>query len=105
MCCPQFLVSRDRILAHPKAFYERCQEWLISQQTHSDLDAGKVFEFSWHIIFGAPAVLVVLSTCGCLGAYGCKGHAAALALRCWHVTRLPLVVLGAHRPAGGALSF
>ncbi len=48
----QFLVSRQRILAHPRAFYERCRVWLLTQTDHTEHNAAKVFEFAWHLMFG-----------------------------------------------------
>ena len=45
------MVSREILLSHPKRFYEKCQEWLITTQWPSAI-SGRVFEYVWHIMFG-----------------------------------------------------
>ncbi|KAI9682451.1 MAG: hypothetical protein M1829_000243 [Trizodia sp. TS-e1964] len=54
-CCAQFAVSKTQILARPLADYEHYRKWLLDTE-HNDGVSGRLFEFSWHIIFGKPAV-------------------------------------------------
>lgn len=49
-CCAQFLVHRKRILARPKAVYERIQKWLIETPTENYY-SGRVMEYTWHVLF------------------------------------------------------
>lgn len=51
----QFVVHRNRILAHPKEFYQLCYEWLLTTQLDNYISA-RVFEYTWHIIMGQPAI-------------------------------------------------
>lgn len=51
----QFVVSRKRVRANSKAFYVHCRDWLMRQQSLTELDAAKFFEFAWHIIFRESA--------------------------------------------------
>ena len=48
----QFMVQRDRVLRHSKAFYHECLTWLADSLTLSPWDKGMVFEYTWKIIFG-----------------------------------------------------
>ncbi|KAJ6115472.1 Protein of unknown function DUF3431 [Penicillium sp. IBT 16267x] len=53
-CCSQFAVSREAVVARGKGDYERMRKWLLE----SPLDAGtsgRIFEYSWHIMFGKPS--------------------------------------------------
>ncbi|KAJ5649226.1 uncharacterized protein N7484_002949 [Penicillium longicatenatum] len=53
-CCSQFAVSREAIRARGKEEYVRMRDWLLN----SPLDAstsGRIFEYSWHIMFGKTA--------------------------------------------------
>ncbi|KAK6514964.1 hypothetical protein TWF506_007322 [Arthrobotrys conoides] len=52
-CCAQFAVTREKIHEKPKEYYEKLMDWLL---TTDEQDAGRVFEYFWHIIFGMPAV-------------------------------------------------
>ncbi|KAF5244570.1 hypothetical protein FANTH_7649 [Fusarium anthophilum] len=54
-CCSQFAVRRETIHLRPRAEYVRFREWLIVSALGDDL-SGRVLEYSWHIIFGKPAV-------------------------------------------------
>ena len=54
-CCAQFAVSRDRILVRPRSDYERYYKWLMETDT-SEWDAGWIFEYTWHIVFGRASV-------------------------------------------------
>ncbi|KAI9752044.1 MAG: hypothetical protein M4579_005772 [Chaenotheca gracillima] len=53
-CCSQFAVTKAKILERSKADYERYREWLLDTPL-DDNYSGRVFEYSWHIIFGMPA--------------------------------------------------
>ena len=48
----QFMVRRNRVLAHPKAFYQQCLAWLASSTDLSSWDKGMVFEYTWKSMFG-----------------------------------------------------
>ncbi|KAI9820900.1 MAG: hypothetical protein M1832_003533 [Thelocarpon impressellum] len=54
-CCAQFAVSRDRVRARPRDFYERTRAWLLDTDL-TDAKSGRVMEFLWHVIFGMDAV-------------------------------------------------
>ncbi len=51
----QFVVHRSRILAHPREFYQLCYEWLLTTPLDS-YKSARVFEYTWHIIMGQPAI-------------------------------------------------
>jgi hypothetical protein len=54
-CCAQFAVTRDRIRARPVTDYQHYRQWLLDTSLE-DYVSGRVLEYSWHIIFGKPAV-------------------------------------------------
>ena len=56
VCCGQFAVSRERILARPKEDYERILRWAATTNLTDDFGVGWVLEKMWHIIFGMDAV-------------------------------------------------
>jgi hypothetical protein len=58
-CCGQFVVTKDRILKHPKEAYEK---WfnlfeVLKDKEKDETSYGYIFEFIWHIIFGESAVV------------------------------------------------
>ncbi|KAA6406692.1 MAG: class 3 [Lasallia pustulata] len=54
-CCAQFAASSWKVLERPKADYERYRDWLRNS-TLPDYDSGRIMEYTWHMIFGMPAV-------------------------------------------------
>jgi hypothetical protein len=54
-CCAQFSVTREKILERPLTDYIRYREWLLNT-TLPDSISGRILEYSWHQIFGKPAV-------------------------------------------------
>ncbi|KAJ5195237.1 uncharacterized protein N7498_008675 [Penicillium cinerascens] len=56
VCCGQFAVSRERILARPKEDYERILNWAATTKLTDDFGVGWVLEKLWHIVFGMDAV-------------------------------------------------
>ncbi|KAK7754145.1 hypothetical protein SLS62_003991 [Diatrype stigma] len=54
-CCSQFGVTRETVRRRPVEDYVRFREWLLATPLDDSL-SGRVFEFSWHIIFGKEAV-------------------------------------------------
>ncbi len=59
-CCAQFIVSRDRILVHPREAYKRWYELSINNENEFGMntkDIAIVFEWIWHVIFGEPLVV------------------------------------------------
>jgi hypothetical protein len=54
-CCAQFAVSRNAILARPISHYMHYRDWLLNS-TLPDSMSGRVFEYSWHFIFGGLMV-------------------------------------------------
>ena len=54
-CCAQFVVSRDQILRRPLDDYVKLRQWLLKTQ-EDDYHSGRVFEYSWHVIFGKDPV-------------------------------------------------
>jgi hypothetical protein len=53
-CCATFVVRRNAILAHSKAFYLNIHNYILAS-THSDQLTGRTLEYTWHMIFGQPA--------------------------------------------------
>lgn len=54
-CCAQFALTRNTIRARPRRDYQRFRQWLLDTELE-DYISGRVFEYSWHIIFGKPPV-------------------------------------------------
>ncbi|KAI9850626.1 MAG: hypothetical protein M1838_005340 [Thelocarpon superellum] len=54
-CCAQFAVSRDRVRARRREEYVAYRDWLLNTELQ-DAKSGRVFEFSWHVIFGMDPV-------------------------------------------------
>ncbi|KAH9883627.1 hypothetical protein F4778DRAFT_766032 [Xylariomycetidae sp. FL2044] len=54
-CCSQFGVTSDTIRRRPREDYVRYRQWLLDTPLDDGL-SGRVFEFSWHIIFGKDPV-------------------------------------------------
>lgn len=54
-CCAQFAVSREQVLRRPREDYIRFRDWLI-HTGKTDAKSGRVFEFTWHYIFGKDSV-------------------------------------------------
>jgi hypothetical protein len=52
-CCAQFALTRDKIHERPIEDYKRYRDWLLDTSL-SDDTSGRIFEYSWHIIFGKP---------------------------------------------------
>ncbi|CAK0786391.1 hypothetical protein CVIRNUC_009604 [Coccomyxa viridis] len=64
-CCAEFIVSRERIEAHPREFYEHLRDWII--ETEFDrYRSGRVFEYMWAVMFGAPPVSEPIEECDLL---------------------------------------
>jgi hypothetical protein len=55
-CCATFVVKKEAILTHSKAFYSSIIDYLLNS-THSDHFTGRSIEYSWHLMFGQPAHL------------------------------------------------
>eukprot|EP01113_Clastostelium_recurvatum_P005347 TRINITY_DN12394_c0_g1_i1.p1 TRINITY_DN12394_c0_g1~~TRINITY_DN12394_c0_g1_i1.p1 ORF type:complete len:336 (+),score=31.56 TRINITY_DN12394_c0_g1_i1:151-1008(+) len=55
-CCAQFAITREAILKHPKAFYQKILNWLLTTPMETYW-SGRVLEHTWHYIFGMPAVM------------------------------------------------
>lgn len=54
-CCAQFIVSRADVLRNELGFYLRARDWIVESEG-TDWQIGRVFEYTWHIIFGRPRV-------------------------------------------------
>ncbi|EAA29205.1 hypothetical protein GE21DRAFT_9639 [Neurospora crassa] len=54
-CCSQFAVSRETVRNRTREDYVRLREWLLNTELDDSL-SGRVFEYTWHIIFGKAAV-------------------------------------------------
>jgi hypothetical protein len=64
-CCAQFAVSRSTIRWRPRDQYEHYRNWLLETDL-PDYVSGRVFEYSWHMIFGMPPVSCPdVETCYC----------------------------------------
>lgn len=72
-CCAQFAVTREKVHEQPKAFYEKLMDWLLITDEE---DAGRVFEYFWHVIFGMPAAHCGKSYTRCVcEVYDCEAGA------------------------------
>ncbi|KAL4939350.1 hypothetical protein BDV06DRAFT_199100 [Aspergillus oleicola] len=56
VCCGQFAVSRERILARPRTDYERMLKWAAETERTDSFGVGWVYEKIWHIIFGMEVI-------------------------------------------------
>ncbi|KAI1329684.1 hypothetical protein F5Y16DRAFT_364998 [Xylariaceae sp. FL0255] len=54
-CCSQFGVTKDAIRRRRKDDYIRYRRWLLDTTLPDNL-SGRVFEFSWHMMFGKEPV-------------------------------------------------
>ncbi|OJD11075.1 hypothetical protein AJ78_08075 [Emergomyces pasteurianus Ep9510] len=54
-CCAQFAATRDQVHKRPKEEYEHYRNWLLNTSL-SDEMSGRIFEYSWHMIFGRNSV-------------------------------------------------
>ncbi|EFR01862.1 hypothetical protein MGYG_04860 [Nannizzia gypsea CBS 118893] len=54
-CCSQFAVRREIIQQRPKSDYIRYRKWLLDTEL-GDHISGRIFEYSWHIMFGKKAI-------------------------------------------------
>ena len=54
-CGAQFGATRERLLRRPREDYERYRQWLLETDL-PDYLSGRILEYSWHMILGAPAV-------------------------------------------------
>ena len=75
-CCAEFLVSKQRIQAHPVSFYQSCLDFLATTN-HDRFWAGRVFEYAWHIMFGEVDVYFAPTECELL--YFCNSTGTATA--------------------------
>lgn len=72
-CCAQFAVSRDRILAIPKARFVYYRDWMLRTEL-SDYISGRVWEYLWHVVFtGENTVCPKENVCYCDGYGICFG--------------------------------
>ena len=53
-CCAQFAVPKTSILARTKTEYYVMRSWLLYTKLSNDV-SGRIFEFAWHVVFGAKA--------------------------------------------------
>ena len=54
-CCAQFAATREKIRERPVEDYQRYRDWILNT-TLEDSISGRVMEYSWHQVFGRPAV-------------------------------------------------
>jgi hypothetical protein len=72
-CCAQFAVSRERILAVPKARFVFYRDWILRTEL-SDYISGRIWEYLWHVIFtGEHVVCPEVHVCFCDGYGLCFG--------------------------------
>lgn len=72
-CCAQFAVSRERILAIPKARFVFYRDWVLRTEL-SDYISGRVWEYLWHVVFtGENVVCPAEHICYCDGYGLCFG--------------------------------
>lgn len=72
-CCAQFAVSRERILAIPKARFVYYRDWMLRTEL-SDYISGRVWEYLWHVVFtGENTICPTENVCYCDGYGLCFG--------------------------------
>ena len=54
-CCAQFAVSQEQVLKRPLRDYKNYRQWLLDTDL-TDRKSGRVFEYSWQIVFSKDAV-------------------------------------------------
>ena len=54
-CCAQFIVTRESVLRRSRDKYMEYRQFLIDTELH-DYHAGRIFEKTWHVVFGMPPV-------------------------------------------------
>ncbi|KKZ60736.1 hypothetical protein EMCG_04584 [[Emmonsia] crescens] len=54
-CCAQFAVTGDQVRKRPKSEYEHFRQWLLNTPLPDEL-SGRIFEYSWHMIFGREPI-------------------------------------------------
>ncbi|KAF1945918.1 hypothetical protein EJ02DRAFT_337380 [Clathrospora elynae] len=54
-CCAQFAATKEKIRERKKEDYIRYRDWLLETKLGDDI-SGRIMEYSWHMIFGKPAV-------------------------------------------------
>jgi hypothetical protein len=54
-CCAQFSVTRSTILQRPVEDYQHYRQWLLETPLEDHI-SGRIFEYSWHFIFGKPYI-------------------------------------------------
>ncbi|ORY13181.1 hypothetical protein BCR34DRAFT_275690 [Clohesyomyces aquaticus] len=54
-CCAQFAATKEKILERPKSDYAHYRNWLLSTPLDDSI-SGRIFEYSWHLIFGKGPV-------------------------------------------------
>ncbi|KAH8724088.1 hypothetical protein GQ44DRAFT_740542 [Phaeosphaeriaceae sp. PMI808] len=54
-CCAQFAATRETIRKRTKSEYIRYRSWIMETDLGDGI-SGRIFEYSWHMIFGKPAV-------------------------------------------------
>ncbi|CAF0802323.1 unnamed protein product [Didymodactylos carnosus] len=52
-CCASFAVKKEKILSHPKSFYQNIHDYILNSK-ESDGKTGRTLEYSWHILFRQP---------------------------------------------------
>ena len=56
------MVSKAAIHRHPQAFYKHMANWLLDTPLDGFYSA-RLFEYTWHIIFGEPALMIHHAPC------------------------------------------
>ena len=75
-CCAQFMVSRERIRAHPRTEYIRYREWVTNTNLTDEM-AGRIMEYTWQYIWtGEAEVCPQMNRCYCDGYGVCFGGKA-----------------------------
>lgn len=65
-CCAQFALTQEKVHERPLKDYQHYRKWLMETDLE-DATSGRVMEYSWHMIFGRPAVHCPnASECYCL---------------------------------------
>ncbi|CAG8957474.1 hypothetical protein HYFRA_00011455 [Hymenoscyphus fraxineus] len=54
-CCGQFALTREKVRSRSREEYIHWRQWLLETPL-DDAISGRIFEYSWHIIFGKEAV-------------------------------------------------
>ena len=77
-CCGQFAASKTAILVYPLSQYQTWRDWLLHTKLEDSV-SGRIWEYTWHYIFGGKADLCAdTHVCYCDGYGVCFESSASM---------------------------